>query len=175
MQIKAKHPPCPYCHGPVEPRAIKAACDGCMAWHHKECWDEHGTCAACAFPEPPLVAPAFEIPSQEAREIREALRLGNPLEAQELCLELHEDERQARRLYEALLDEARQMGQIESAKAQNERIVTLLAEGEITAAQDQCLEAAGGDEVRAIELYEYLLSRADELGLIERAAGDEDL
>lgn len=167
MQIKAKHPPCPYCHGPVEPRAIKAACDGCMAWHHKECWDEHGACAACAFPEPPLVAPAFEVPGEHVSEIREALELGNPREAQQLCLELHDDERQARRLYEALLDEARQAGQITSAKAQNERIVGLLGEGEVGAAQDLCLEAAGGDEERAIELYEYLLSRAEELGLID--------
>ena len=41
------HPRCPYCHQAVQPHEAKAACDGCMAWHHQECWEELSHCAAC--------------------------------------------------------------------------------------------------------------------------------
>lgn len=40
--------PCPYCREGVSPDQPKAACDTCMAWHHAECWNEYGACAACA-------------------------------------------------------------------------------------------------------------------------------
>lgn len=42
-----KHPRCPYCHEGVAPDQGKQACDACMAWHHSECWAEHGGCSAC--------------------------------------------------------------------------------------------------------------------------------
>ncbi len=42
-----QHPRCPYCHGAVAPAEPKAACDRCMSWHHQECWDTLGRCAAC--------------------------------------------------------------------------------------------------------------------------------
>lgn len=42
---------CPYCHADVAPDQPKAACDSCMAWHHAECWEEYGACAACAAAE----------------------------------------------------------------------------------------------------------------------------
>lgn len=39
---------CPFCHELVEPKdPSKQACTDCMAWHHSECWGEHGGCAAC--------------------------------------------------------------------------------------------------------------------------------
>ena len=40
-------PRCPYCHESVEISSSKTACESCMAWHHKECWQEHGGCSAC--------------------------------------------------------------------------------------------------------------------------------
>lgn len=165
LNIKAKHPPCPYCHGPVEPRQTKAACDSCMAWHHKECWEEHGSCSACAFSEPPLVAPGPDLSTDDVSEIREALRLGNPSAAQRLCLDLHSDERVAQRLYEALLDEARRAGWIASARAENARVIEALAEGRVSEAQALCMSLADDDEERALELYEYLLARTREQGL----------
>ena len=99
VKVEAKHPPCPYCHGPVEPSQIKAACDACMAWHHKECWEEHGACSTCAFAEPPLVAPGLDLSAEGLQGVRDALRLGNARAAQRLCLDLGgDDERKARRL-----------------------------------------------------------------------------
>lgn len=38
---------CPFCREAVGPGEDKTACDGCMAWHHAECWREHGACSAC--------------------------------------------------------------------------------------------------------------------------------
>ncbi|MDC3378660.1 hypothetical protein OAX78_00065 [Planctomycetota bacterium] len=38
---------CPFCHEEVGPADDKLACDGCMAWHHFECWNTHGSCSAC--------------------------------------------------------------------------------------------------------------------------------
>lgn len=42
-------PRCPYCHETVGASATKTGCEECMAWHHKECWTEHGGCSACGF------------------------------------------------------------------------------------------------------------------------------
>jgi len=42
-----QHPRCPFCRESVAPADAKAACDQCMAWHHAECWGEHGRCSAC--------------------------------------------------------------------------------------------------------------------------------
>lgn len=40
-------PRCPYCHETVDVQSTKLACLDCMAWHHRECWDEHGKCSSC--------------------------------------------------------------------------------------------------------------------------------
>lgn len=45
--VKLKHPRCAYCHDMVTPDCEKLACDGCMAWQHKECHGEHGACVSC--------------------------------------------------------------------------------------------------------------------------------
>jgi hypothetical protein len=81
-EVRIERDRCPYCHAPVRPDDEKLACDGCMAWHHAECWRSHGTCAACgvaapsrpAAPGPAAVAPrpavvekALEIVQPEAR------------------------------------------------------------------------------------------------------------
>lgn len=46
-QVAVEHPRCPYCRDAVAPGARKTACDACMAWHHTDCWSEHGACSAC--------------------------------------------------------------------------------------------------------------------------------
>jgi hypothetical protein len=39
---------CPYCHEEVRvERADWVACEGCLARHHRACWSERGSCAAC--------------------------------------------------------------------------------------------------------------------------------
>lgn len=38
---------CPYCHDAVTGSQSKTACDSCMAWHHKECWQELQRCGTC--------------------------------------------------------------------------------------------------------------------------------
>lgn len=64
---------CPYCHDSVEVEE-SAVCQGCLARHHSECWEEHGVCASCgegaalapreasraaaSRPDPLVVAPA---------------------------------------------------------------------------------------------------------------------
>lgn len=40
---------CPYCHDVVTIQSSKKACEQCMAWHHKECWNETGRCSTCQF------------------------------------------------------------------------------------------------------------------------------
>ncbi len=45
--VQVQRDRCPYCHDPVAPSQDKLSCDGCMAWHHEECWLEHGSCSAC--------------------------------------------------------------------------------------------------------------------------------
>jgi hypothetical protein len=47
LEIEVEHPRCPYCKDAVQPEQEKSSCHGCMAWHHAECWDEHGACSAC--------------------------------------------------------------------------------------------------------------------------------
>ena len=44
---------CPFCHDGVHATAAKIACDGCMAWHHRECWGAYGArCGACGAAQP---------------------------------------------------------------------------------------------------------------------------
>ena len=38
---------CPYCHVSLAGAEPKKGCDSCLAWHHAECWDEHGRCSTC--------------------------------------------------------------------------------------------------------------------------------
>lgn len=40
-------PKCPYCHDAVTADSLKTACESCMAWHHRDCWEEHGACSTC--------------------------------------------------------------------------------------------------------------------------------
>ena len=48
-EVRVEHNRCPFCHDAVGPADPKVACDGCMAWHHRDCWQSHGTCSACGF------------------------------------------------------------------------------------------------------------------------------
>ena len=47
VRIGLEHPRCPYCKDAVQPGDRKKACDACMSWHHAECWEGYGRCAAC--------------------------------------------------------------------------------------------------------------------------------
>jgi hypothetical protein len=55
-----KHPRCPFCHDEVLATDPKRACEACMGWHHRECWDECGdrcgACGASAEAPPPSTA-----------------------------------------------------------------------------------------------------------------------
>lgn len=42
---------CPFCHDDIEAEVKKWGCPDCMAWHHRECRDDHGRCAACGHAE----------------------------------------------------------------------------------------------------------------------------
>jgi hypothetical protein len=51
-RVRIPGPRCPYCHEDIEASGLdKLACNACMAWHHKACWEEHGHCAACSHRE----------------------------------------------------------------------------------------------------------------------------
>lgn len=81
LPIGVDHPRCPYCHGSLRPEEAKAACEHCMAWHHRECVEAHARCASCG---DPLVAgsparpprrrrPKFPVP-QRGTSLSEAVR-----------------------------------------------------------------------------------------------------
>lgn len=71
--VQVEHPRCPFCHLGVRPGVAEArrACEACMAWHHAECWAEHGRCSACGHsgdaaqtpPSPPNAAPRQPAPA----------------------------------------------------------------------------------------------------------------
>jgi len=60
------HARCPFCHAPVRPGADepKRSCGACMAWHHAECWAEHGGCAACGGRAQPVAGPGVGRPDR---------------------------------------------------------------------------------------------------------------
>lgn len=69
--VSARNPSarCPYCHEDVKPRDEKQACNGCMAWHHKECWQDYGRCVICGLQEEkPVSARQDLIQSLDAAE-----------------------------------------------------------------------------------------------------------
>lgn len=45
--VNHSSPKCPYCHDSVTADSVKTACESCMAWHHLDCWQEHGACSTC--------------------------------------------------------------------------------------------------------------------------------
>ncbi|MDF1663901.1 MAG: hypothetical protein P1V97_19175 [Planctomycetota bacterium] len=45
--VNHSSPKCPYCHDSVTAESEKTACESCMAWHHLDCWREHGACSTC--------------------------------------------------------------------------------------------------------------------------------
>lgn len=51
--IQINRPRCPYCHDDIRPDEEKSGCDQCMAWFHRECWNEHGGCTNCLTQNPP--------------------------------------------------------------------------------------------------------------------------
>jgi hypothetical protein len=46
-RVEVEGPRCPYCHESIGADDGKTACEACMAWHHRGCWQEHGACSAC--------------------------------------------------------------------------------------------------------------------------------
>ncbi|MDF1664378.1 MAG: hypothetical protein P1V97_21615 [Planctomycetota bacterium] len=45
--IKINKPCCPFCHDEFQVEQEKTGCSLCLAWFHKECWDEYGGCTSC--------------------------------------------------------------------------------------------------------------------------------
>ncbi|MGD9726293.1 MAG: RING finger protein [Nitrospira sp.] len=39
---------CPYCHDSIRSGEDNTPCHVCFAWHHEECWKEHGGCSPCS-------------------------------------------------------------------------------------------------------------------------------
>ncbi|MDF1665998.1 MAG: hypothetical protein P1V97_29850 [Planctomycetota bacterium] len=64
--VNSTAPRCPYCHDSVTVHSSKQACESCMAWHHKECWQEHGGCSGCGGQK--QSSPATISPKQESQE-----------------------------------------------------------------------------------------------------------
>ncbi len=46
-RIEIKRENCPFCRDAVRPGEENVACKACLAWHHSECWEDHGACATC--------------------------------------------------------------------------------------------------------------------------------
>jgi hypothetical protein len=42
---------CPFCHESVDVDQQNLVCGLCLARHHSECWDDHGSCSNCAHQE----------------------------------------------------------------------------------------------------------------------------
>ena len=47
VKLKINRPRCPYCHDDIKPGGDNQACHECLAWHHSECWTQHGACVGC--------------------------------------------------------------------------------------------------------------------------------
>lgn len=67
---------CPYCHEQVLPSQSKLPCDACMAWHHTECWEAHGTCAACGADAPIRLQPTPRRPPRRPSTAHPTRRCG---------------------------------------------------------------------------------------------------
>lgn len=72
-RVDVERPRCPYCHEAVGGDDEKTGCGACMAWHHRACWSEHGSCSACGATEA-AGAPAPVIVRPEAAPARSSAR-----------------------------------------------------------------------------------------------------
>jgi hypothetical protein len=63
LDVGLKRGACPYCKEDVRPTDEKVACDGCMAWHHADCWVDHGACSACGAARPSGLDSATPVPA----------------------------------------------------------------------------------------------------------------
>ncbi|MBX3466692.1 MAG: hypothetical protein KF878_07330 [Planctomycetes bacterium] len=54
---------CPFCHAPCAAEDDNVVCNGCLARHHRACWDEGAGCATCPVARPARTASAQDIPA----------------------------------------------------------------------------------------------------------------
>lgn len=74
-QVEVQRDRCPFCHDAVSPDQAKTACDACMAWHHKDCWADHGGCSACGEGASTAVKPSpKESPAPQQEGAQEAVQ-----------------------------------------------------------------------------------------------------
>jgi hypothetical protein len=66
LEVRGSPTRCPYCHNDVSPEET-VACQSCLARHHAECWNSHGTCATCGS------ARRLEAPPKETRRLTPAV------------------------------------------------------------------------------------------------------
>ena len=94
-EISVDRPRCPFCRDDLLAEQEKTGCSVCMAWHHAECWQEHGACCACGASaggddsrettrEPEPEDPAAD--DAALTEISELARRGQRTQATELAL-----------------------------------------------------------------------------------------
>lgn len=64
-RVRVEAPTCPFCRVEIATGEPQLACNGCRAWHHRDCWSEAGgRCSACGGQESgldgstPVTAPA---------------------------------------------------------------------------------------------------------------------
>ncbi len=89
-RVEVERPRCPFCHEAVGADEPKTACEACMAWHHRACWSDHGTCSACG--NAAATAPLIVAPRQAAEPPERCRRRGCTAEAERgrfLCARHH--------------------------------------------------------------------------------------
>lgn len=47
IREKKRHSKCPYCHDDISSSVTNRSCGQCSAEHHRECWNELGSCSSC--------------------------------------------------------------------------------------------------------------------------------
>jgi len=45
--VRVQRERCPFCHDDIAANPDRTACPHCTAWHHSDCWSDHGGCSAC--------------------------------------------------------------------------------------------------------------------------------
>ena len=65
LQLKNSPSRCPYCHDSLTDPLDLIACAACGARHHKECYNEHSSCASCGAQDRLVPEPQSQYPSVE--------------------------------------------------------------------------------------------------------------
>lgn len=68
---------CPYCHDGCSAEQDNVVCRGCLARHHRACWEEGSRCASCAAAEP-MVPGKVEPATPEERPLYDEVKWTAP-------------------------------------------------------------------------------------------------